>query len=297
MLSRFSSALLLGFFLFPSVMAFAGPPTVQLVVPDYAYPEATATNGTAIANNGTIVGGATFQGGVHGNFLRFADGQFSPIFNFPGATETYASGVNSSDLVCGSYYNNFDGPYHGFFYDGTAFTRYDVPGARDTLVLSLNDADDFCGYYTDVDGGDGIPFINIGGVLGTFDIPGAGGVYPTGINNLGQVLGIYYNQEHTETYGFFRDADGTLTYPLHHFGSIETVINGINDKGIMVGHYRNRYGAHAIVIRLPHPGRDAIYYDYPETNDTNFAGINNSLLISGTYTTPFVASFIAQLVR
>ena len=210
---------------------------------------------------------------------------------------TYALGVNSSNLVCGYYLDTPGGTDHGVFYDGTAFTQYDAPGATSTRVTGINDTGDFCGDYVDANSGEQIAFTNTGGTLVTFAIPGATFLSPAGINNLGQVVGSYNDGAVRRTYGFFRDADGTLTYPLHHSGSTQTFINGINDEGLMVGDYVNRDGQHSFVLRSPFgDGGSVIYYDYPDPPQvTNFSGINNSRLISGIHF--YGSSFIAQLVR
>lgn len=180
MASRVLSALLLGsFILLPSWTAFAAPPTIELVVPDYEYPGEGFTNtfGRGIANNGTIVGQVTTPSFAIVSFERFADGQFSPTFAFPGAQATYALGANSSNLICGYYYTSSSSSHHGFFYDGVAFTQYDVPGATDTDVTGINDAGDFCGYYRDSVIGPETAFINVGDTLVTFTVPGANAAY------------------------------------------------------------------------------------------------------------------------
>ena len=148
----------------------------------------TNTVGTGIANNGTIVGNVSTPS--YEGFLRYADGTFSPTFAFPGALTTSPGGVNSSNLVCGTYYTTGTSSYHGFFYDGVAFTQYDVPGATNTYLLGINDAGDTCGYYN-MGAGSDTGFINVGGTLLTFTAPGATGVFARGLNNLGQVVGNY----------------------------------------------------------------------------------------------------------
>lgn len=67
----------------------------------------------------------------------------------------------------------------------------------------------------------------------------------------------------------------------------------------MAGYYENYdFSTHGFVLRLP-PSGGSISYNYLDASDaTTFAGINNSLLISGQYRDSYlVNSFIAQLVR
>lgn len=300
MLTRTLSTLLLGSFLLPFSMGFAGPPTIELVVPTYDYPQTGVANtiGWAIATNGTIAGTVTTP--ITSGFERFPDGTFSPTFAFPGAQATYVRGVNSSNLVSGTYYTISTEIHHGFFYDGHTYTQYDVPGATYTDVTGINNAGDFCGDSYVVSLVDATGFINVGGTLVTFSIPGQKGVFPSAVNNLGQVTGYYLDQR-SRAHGFFRDSDGTLTYPLDPPGSTSTLINGINDKGIIVGSYADSVGTgnHAFVLKLPH---SLISYDYPDPNASSlaFRGINNSGTITGSYHDDVAFtfhSFIAQLVR
>jgi hypothetical protein len=162
----------------------AAPPTIELLVPTYDYPEAGVSNtiGRAIANNGTIAGTVTTP--ITSGYERFSDGTFSQTFVFPGAQATYAQGVNNSNLVCGTYYTISTEIAHGFFYDGLVFTQYDVPGETYTAVTGINDAGDFCGYAYQVTSEDGTGFINVGGALEFFTVPGTRGIFPTGVNNL-----------------------------------------------------------------------------------------------------------------
>lgn len=97
-----------------------------------------------------------------------AKARFSPLIVFPGAESTDTMGRNAVGLVCGSFF--VDGMWHGFFYDGHAFTQYDVLGAASTHVTSANDAGDFCGYF-DYGREDETAFIRVGGVFQTFALP------------------------------------------------------------------------------------------------------------------------------
>jgi hypothetical protein len=152
--------------------------------------------------------------------------------------------------------------HRGFFYDGLTFTQYDVPGATYTDVRGVNDTGDFCGYYSISPFGIGpyTAFVNIGSTLVTFTVPGANSVYAMALNNRGQVVGDYQD-DRNRYHGFFRAADGTLTYPIDAPGARVTFIDGINDKGIMVGSYKNTSGTFAFIFKLP---RNFIAYQYPD---------------------------------
>lgn len=298
MLPRFFTLLLASSLLLLSRRAsFAGSPTIEVVVPGYEYPGAFYTATAGIANNGTTIGYSSF-----GNFLRNADGEFSLLPDFPGAFYTDVYGVNSSNVVCGDYLLLSTYSYQGFLYDGTTFATYDVPLAPNTRINGLNDAGNFCGHYT---GGYfenlELPFVNVDGSLITIEIPGAVNGYAMGINNLGQVVG-YYDEGAQNPYkvrGFFRDSDGTLTYPLSFPGAVGTFPTGINDQGVIAGYYTTGVSSsHGFVLKLA-PKGGIISYNYSDAGDgTAFGGINNSMLISGYYVNTYLTeSFIAQLVR
>ena len=199
--------------------------------------------------------------------------------------------MNNSNLVCG-YFLTTDSMVHGFFYDGTTFTQYDAPGATGTWLTGLNDAGDFCGY---ADVGERA-FVSIGGTVVDITIPGVTVVFPRAVNNLGQVAGTYQDPENRHVHGFFRDADGTLTYPLDIPHAAFTHINGLNDRGFMAGSWQGAGTTltHGFVLN---PSGRSVSFDYPDSEfGPTFFGINNSGGLPGTYVSggrshAFIAKF------
>jgi hypothetical protein len=293
---------LLGSSLLFSAALASATPTVQLVVPTLDYPGDNyhSTIARGVANNGTIVG--TVDDATPGNrlgFERFPDGSFSPPFAFPGWPGTSPRAVNNSNLICGSVTGSFGTLPHGFFYDGETFTQYDLPGTTTTSLTGLNDAGDFCGYSTTNGTAGTTAFVNIGGATVIITLPGVTDVYPQGVNNLGQVAGYYLDPNNRLHYhGFFRDTDGTLTFPPDQAHSSSTQIFGLNDSGLLagVGLSRNNI-SHGFVLKLP---RRYVSFGDPDSEfGPNATGINNSGLISGYYFLESdldIHSFIAQLV-
>lgn len=269
---------------------------MKVVIPQLDYPNGSyhATTATGIWNNGAVVGSVRDSRGVPMLFERLPGGGFSAPVGFPEASATYPNGVNSSNLICGWF---MKGPLvHGFFYDpatGT-FSQYDVPGQVGTKLTGINDAGDFCGWT------DSSAFVSRGGSLVEFVIPDADYAFPQAINNLGQVVGCYRLTGTSQVHGFFRDADGTLTYPLDYPGAIFTEINGLNDNGLMSGSYTtldNMAIAHGFVRQ---PGGRSIPFDVDDAlYGTNVHAINNSGLITGFYLSASdsdVHSFLARFV-
>jgi len=292
MIRRFIPLLLLGSsFLIPLPVASAAP-TIQLIVPSYDYTPGHAFSTTAsdISNNRMIVGSYFSNQTEESGYIRFANCRFSRPIMVAGATFTTVYGINNAGLVCGTFISDTS---HGFFFDGTTYTQFDLPGNVGTIVTGENDAGDFVGVAFDAQGVE-TNFISIGGVITTFAIPGSTNVSPTDINNLGQVTGHYsQGPEH----GFFRDADGTLTYPIDYpvAGSF-TEIQGLNDQGLLVGVYFVSGGAlHGFVLQNL---SRFLLYDHPDgSGRTVFEGINNSNMICGYYSDPtgFQHSFLARL--
>jgi hypothetical protein len=62
----------------------------------------------------------------------------------PGASQTYAHGINGNNIV--GWYQDAPGNYHGFLYDGTDWTTLDMPGSTNTKLLDL-DGSNIVGIY------------------------------------------------------------------------------------------------------------------------------------------------------
>ena len=79
---------------------------------------------------------------------------YTPI-NYPGATGTYAYGINNSGQIVGAY-SDASGNAHGFLKVGTAYTPIDYPRAFSKFPYGINDSGQIVGTYY---GGGGHGFI------------------------------------------------------------------------------------------------------------------------------------------
>ena len=70
---------------------------------------------------------------------------FTPI-EFPGALQTFASGINPRGDIVGSY-RSADRQSHGFLLRGGTFTSIDVPGAMSTQAHGISPGGDIVGNY------------------------------------------------------------------------------------------------------------------------------------------------------
>jgi PEP-CTERM motif len=78
-----------------------------------------------------------------------AEGYTFTSIDLPGATITFATGINNGGQIVGSY---FDATYHGFLDSGGRFTSINVPGATDTYLTGINNGGQIVGYYDDATG-------------------------------------------------------------------------------------------------------------------------------------------------
>jgi hypothetical protein len=79
---------------------------------------------------------------------------------------------------------------------------------------------------------------------------------------------------------FIRDPGGALTYPIVAAGATTTFLEGINDKGWMVGVTSDGTATHGVLFLSSNKG---VTYDYPGAGDTAFTGINSGGVITGDY--------------
>jgi hypothetical protein len=143
--------------------------------------------------NGLVVSTATnytltVNGDVHlvANFIGSAGGILYRTLDAPGATYgTWIQGISSNNVV--GYYEDSNTVYHGFLFDGSAYTMLDAPAAAGVYVLSDMDntggtfpmgisGDSVVGYYTATNGVTH-GFLYRGGTFTTLDDPEAGGPY------------------------------------------------------------------------------------------------------------------------
>ena len=152
-----------------------------------------------------------------------------------GDYDTYVAGINASNTIVGSYWQTIS-IRSGFArtVDGNV-TTFDVPGALLTLPAGINDAGVIAGiYYTpsyDVAG-----FIRAAdGTITTFDLPGTIQPSVSGINNRGEIAGEWGS---TPLHGFIRSSGGKFTtFDDPGSDGDGPEVNGLNDKGVVVGRY------------------------------------------------------------
>ncbi len=210
-----------------------------------------------INNAGTYVGdyGA---GTAHG----FIGSGFGPVVTSDepaNAGLSFVGGINNHGDTVGTYLGS-DGNEHSYLNSGGAFTSFDVPGYATSEAGDINDSDVIVGAAAPGPGtGPTVGYVKQGGAFSFIDIPGAADVYASGINNAGDVVGFFDTTLNGPATGFV-DANGVITdisFPSGNpsFPTQQTLVNGINNSGEIVGEYVDAFGTahgfYATVAAVP----------------------------------------------
>jgi hypothetical protein len=230
-------------------------------------------------------------------FVRQRNGVFSDPIVDPDDTGnfTVANDINNSRLICGYFLDADDGFFHGFLLAGNTFTQFDAGTSVSTLLRGLNDAGVLVGSTNSSTQPDQA-FISENGNTTFIVIPGAISSLGSDINANGEMDGIYTDGAGM-THGFFRDANGTLRFPIDYPGATSTSLEGINDLRWMSGRYTDNVGiVHGFLFIPP---RKFVSFDYPGAVETSLNGINNEQILSGRYLDNVGVrhSFIARVNR
>jgi uncharacterized membrane protein len=199
--------------------------------------------------------------------------------DFPGAPETYISGINQSGLMSG-FYVVLEGTTriaHGFTYDGANFRAIDIPGASQTRIYGINDSGCFVGYYiTDTLHG----FVHDGINYRTIDVPGAVSTIIYGINNQGVVVGSFSDSQ--GGHGFVYDGVKftTLNAPAATLGTVATAIN---NHGKIAGFYRTSIDTVTYFHGFAYDGAAYTAIDVPGAMHTYAFGVNDAGTVAGYY--------------
>lgn len=240
--------------LFSLSQTLADPPVTFEVLANFDYPLGYGAFAGGINTRGDVAGSFEFSTANFQGFIRFVDHLSGPIAD-PNSGEnnsTHVYGINDNGTICGSYVNGVHSI--GFLASGGIFTDVSTD-ALDNSVTGVNNEGNTCGYSSNPIGA----FVIIDGEISSFIVPGSengGSTAAFGINNLNQCVGYFRRYQDLNVYGFRRDADGTMTYPI---GDRNT-LSGINDRGWMVGATFWDNGVHGALFQTPNK---MVQYDYP----------------------------------
>jgi hypothetical protein len=231
------------------------PNQAYLIAPPYTQystenvPGSVQTQADAI-NGSTVVGfwSGTNQGiGQDANygFIRYSKNgkpQYVLVNDLAAGVPATAQvlGVNASQVVAG-FWVSANGNSHGFTYSlaSSVYTPVTVPNSVQVAATGINNNGLVCGYYVD---GKKIQHAFLEAMTGgspiTFTVPGAAITQFLGVNSSGVAVGFYQLTPNDITHGITYDpASGNWTQIDDPNGPGGTVLNGINDKGEIVGFY------------------------------------------------------------
>ena len=174
--------------------------------------------------------------------IGFTDynGAFTKVA-YPGKPFNQLLSQNDYGQAAGYYSSNLAGtdPDVPYVYDemGGVFEVYTIPGATGgAQATGINNSDDVCGFYIDKNGVNH-GWLEIQGQLTILNYPDSTGTQALGLNNKGLVVGSWTDSSgnshgfvytiSTKTFESMDDPDGIGT----------TIVNGINNAGVLVGFY------------------------------------------------------------
>ena len=205
----------------------------------FAFPGSTLTQCRGINAAGQMVGvHRTPDNKLHG-FVKDGDEYLS--IDVPGAIDTRGFGIDPSGQIVGKYVGS-DGRTHGYLFGRDGFVTIDVPGAVATEASGIMPDGRITGVYQTPDtkfhgyilSGNGFEPVDVPGAVSTGSANGGlwmsssgelAGYYP-------QALGSSLNR------AFLRLGDETFESYLYP-GSVDTCFFGINERGDIVGFYRD----------------------------------------------------------
>ncbi len=147
--------------------------------------------------------------------------------DFPGATATFAFGINPAGAIVGAYFNS--GQEHAFVLRGGSFSSFDYPGAAWTEAYGISANGDIVGQYG-LGNGDTHGFLLRDGDFYPVDVPGQPSTMPLGINLKGAIVGCVHSPSvnATEMHGFVWHSDADAIVQATS-GTMHTAINSGGD--------------------------------------------------------------------
>jgi uncharacterized membrane protein len=193
--------------------------------------------------------------------------------DYPGEPGNTLYGINSS----GTEMVGFHFPLRGFKTDGKVFTPVAVPSYVNTVALGINTAGKIVGFCSP--GGTIYHgYVKTGDDFSVFDVPApeTTSTVANNINDSDQIVGSYYTPS---LHGYVKTGD--TFYYFDYPNSTETECRGINNKGQVVGQYRDAGGIHGYVHDITNNTYTTI--DYPGAGGTIITGINDLGQMVGYY--------------
>lgn len=212
------------------------------------FPGSEQTQVTGLNNSGQTVGfwvdAAGNNSGFYTNHGHFHTANF-PTKNGASPRVDQLLGVNDSGIAVG-FYADKQGMNHGYSYSigRHKFHRINVSGDTNVTAAAINDLGDVAGFATSGAGATEAFLLRSDGQVIHLNVPGASATQAFGVNNGDEVVGDYTvgTGNSAVTHGFtWAPGFGFQTVDDPN-GSGGTTINGVNDRGNLVGFYVDAAG-------------------------------------------------------
>jgi hypothetical protein len=200
------------------------------------FPGSVATQVIGIDGFGGTCGFYVDQANVTHGFLD--DNRAYRTVDFPGTPFNQLLGRNDRAQAAGYYSQtaNGSGPFVPYVYDinGGVFEVITIPGSVSAQATDINVLQQVTGFFVDSNNINHGWWLNAGTLL-QLDSPGAIFTQATGENNHGLVVGTYQDSSGA-FHGFvYNTTTAQYTAVDDPDGIGVTFVNGINDKGMLVG--------------------------------------------------------------
>jgi hypothetical protein len=270
----------------------ADAPKLKFTFTDvHANKTAKETDTYAVNNKGVIAGDYIDSAGVqHGMIL---DGKkLTTVDNKKNCEPSTIefSGINDADTAAGYCFSVKTGLYEGFTYAKSTkkFAAISFPGSYATQADGINDQGDVTGGYTDTAGAEH-GFVKKGKKYTRIDVKGATNTYAEGINNKEWIiLNTTTTPGNCPCAGYLlKPGEKPMRIKDPKEGSKGNDLNGINNKGDIVGVYYDTNNHPVGLLALYHGGKYSYHNvkDPKADNSTRADGLNDKLEIVGRYGT------------
>ena len=259
------------------------------LIPIIPFPGATTTTLFGIADDNNTIAGSYISGddGLTHGFYGTLDGNYTS-FDFGDSGFTQPRGIDSSGTLIAGFANN-DGvhcDFQEFEYDLSAAQLKPIKKGNIALAgeaQGINSKGVFAGDYCDT-GGSGTIFGDEGkkfkwksDVTTPFDSPYTG---ERGINKAGTVVGFYVNPDTSLQIGTIVKDGVTSTVVYPDDTETYTVLEGINDSGLVSGQWDDNGG---IVHGFSYDSDTSTFTEIDDPSAASFTqpwGVNKSGLIA-----------------
>ncbi|HTU80182.1 MAG TPA: hypothetical protein VMF09_15630 [Solirubrobacteraceae bacterium] len=206
---------------------------------------AVETQVTGLNGTGTTVGFFVDKEGDSHGFYAIRGRPFHTV-DFPAHNNSKPQvdqllGVNESDVAVG-FYTAKDGMTHGFSYDISTqrFHTVTVAGDSNLTAAAINNEGDIAGFATNSAGVTVAFLARPGSQPIELSVPGSTSTQALGVNDGDEVAGDYTVAGEggaTDTHGFVWSPGFGFETVNDANGIDTTTINGVNDRGDLVGFY------------------------------------------------------------